>query len=418
MRVGGESGNDGTIDVVTLQIMHRHNLPGVVTQLHRGDLCVRREETWSRAHRRHHDGVHPGIDPRLSGERCRVPPCSLPTASGGARLDVQLTVHVRIPLIGGKLEKLIGAQLATWWPRNNASPRCGSIAAPKLAPMRIALAQILSGTDPAANLELVRDYTGQAADAGAKLVVFPEATMCRFGVPLAPIAEPVDGPWADGVRRIATDAGITVIAGMFTPAGDGRVTNTLIAAGPGSPNRPDDHYDKIHLYDAFGFTESRTVAPGTRTGRHHGRRRPGGADRLLRHSLSSALHRAGPPRRPADRRLRILGFGPRQTRAVDAAGPRPCAGLDELRRSRPVRPTPAHRGLDRRGFGLGRADRGGRQPGGLTAGRGGRCRPGPAHPQLVVADIDIDRVEPARESIAVLRNRSSFAQLDRAESLG
>ncbi len=33
--------------------------------------------------------------------------------SGGAKLDVQLTVHVRIPLIGGKLEKLIGAQLAT-----------------------------------------------------------------------------------------------------------------------------------------------------------------------------------------------------------------------------------------------------------------------------------------------------------------
>ena len=83
--------------------------------------------------------------------------------------------------------------------------------------MRIALAQILSGTDPAANLELVRDYAGQAAEAGAKLVVFPEATMCRFGVPLGPIAEPVDGPWADGVRRIATEAGITVIAGMFAP---------------------------------------------------------------------------------------------------------------------------------------------------------------------------------------------------------
>src|SRR6202167_511314 len=128
--------------------------------------------------------------------------------------------------------------------------------------MRIAVAQILSGTNPADNLQLVREYTGRAADAGAKLVVFPEATMCRFGVPLAPIAEPVDGPWADGVRRIAADANITVIVGMFTPADDGRVANTLLAAGPGSPNQPDTHYDKIHLYDAFGFTESRTVAPG------------------------------------------------------------------------------------------------------------------------------------------------------------
>ena len=59
--------------------------------------------------------------------------------------------------------------------------------------MRIALAQIESGTEPAANLELVEDYTRRAADAGASLVLFPEATMCRFGVPLAPVAEPLDG---------------------------------------------------------------------------------------------------------------------------------------------------------------------------------------------------------------------------------
>lgn len=124
--------------------------------------------------------------------------------------------------------------------------------------MRIALAQILSGTDPAANLVTVADYTRRATEAGARLVVFPEATMCRFGFPLNEIAEPIDGRWADGVRRIADDAGITVFAGMFTPAPDGRVTNTLLATGRGVQAR----YDKIHLYDAFGFTESQTVAPG------------------------------------------------------------------------------------------------------------------------------------------------------------
>ena len=83
--------------------------------------------------------------------------------------------------------------------------------------MRIALAQILSGTDPSANLAQVEDYTRRAADAGAGLVLFPEATMCRFGVPLAPIAEPLDGPWATGVRAIAERAGIVVVAGMFCP---------------------------------------------------------------------------------------------------------------------------------------------------------------------------------------------------------
>ena len=96
--------------------------------------------------------------------------------------------------------------------------------------MRIALAQILTGTDPAANLSLVADYTRRAAEAGARLVVFPEGTMSRFGVPLAPVAEAIDGPWADGVRGIAARAGITVVAGMFTPTPDGRVTNTVLVA--------------------------------------------------------------------------------------------------------------------------------------------------------------------------------------------
>ena len=124
--------------------------------------------------------------------------------------------------------------------------------------MRIALAQLASGTEPTANLALVEDFTRRAAADGAQLVLFPEATMCRFGVPLSPIAEPLDGPWADGVRAIADQAGVVVVAGMFVPSDDGRVTNTLVAAGPGV----DAHYHKIHLYDAYGFAESRTVAPG------------------------------------------------------------------------------------------------------------------------------------------------------------
>ncbi|GAA1457464.1 carbon-nitrogen hydrolase family protein [Williamsia maris] len=130
--------------------------------------------------------------------------------------------------------------------------------------MRIAMAQVPSGTDPAANLDLLRVRAGQAAADGADLVVFPEAMMCRFGVPLAPIAEPLDGPWATGVRDTATTSGVTIVAGMFTPAdtldGRRRVRNTLIVA---APDGTVTSYDKIHLYDAFGFRESATVAPGS-----------------------------------------------------------------------------------------------------------------------------------------------------------
>ncbi|EWC59753.1 Aliphatic amidase AmiE [Actinokineospora spheciospongiae] len=125
--------------------------------------------------------------------------------------------------------------------------------------MRAALCQITSTPDPAANLAAVRSGVAAAARAGASLVLFPEATQCCFGVPLGPIAEPLDGPWASAVREIADEHGVLVVVGMFTPADDGRVFNTLLITGRGEHRG----YDKIHLFDAFGFTESRTVAPGS-----------------------------------------------------------------------------------------------------------------------------------------------------------
>jgi predicted amidohydrolase len=125
--------------------------------------------------------------------------------------------------------------------------------------VRIALAQIVSGIDPRANLTLVESAARDAALAGARVVVLPEATMCAFGVSLAPIAEPLDGPWATAVRAIAAEHDITVVSGMFTPGSGGRVRNTLLATGRGV----EASYDKIHLFDAYGFRESKTVAPGT-----------------------------------------------------------------------------------------------------------------------------------------------------------
>jgi predicted amidohydrolase len=128
-----------------------------------------------------------------------------------------------------------------------------------MSTLRVALAQILSGSDPQENLELVATQVAEAAAQDAQLVIFPEATMRRFGLPLAEIAEPVDGPWAQQLGKIAEHHQLVIIAGMFTPSGDGRVKNTLRAVGPDV----DAHYDKIHLFDAFGFRESDTVAPGT-----------------------------------------------------------------------------------------------------------------------------------------------------------
>ncbi|SFQ36220.1 Predicted amidohydrolase [Amycolatopsis arida] len=123
--------------------------------------------------------------------------------------------------------------------------------------LRIALCQRTAEPEPSANLALIRVEVAAAAREGARVVVFPEAMMARFGVPLAPLAEPLDGPWARAVADVAAEHDVLVVAGMFTPAGE-RVRNTLLLTGLGVHIG----YDKIHLYDAFGFRESDTVAGG------------------------------------------------------------------------------------------------------------------------------------------------------------
>lgn len=126
--------------------------------------------------------------------------------------------------------------------------------------LAVALVQLRSDSDPAINLDAVERFTRQAADAGAQLVVFPEATMGCFGSDLAAIAEPVSGPFANGARRVAASCGVTVVVGMFEPADANRVFNTLLLTdGRGV----EATYRKIHLYDAFGVRESDTVAPGS-----------------------------------------------------------------------------------------------------------------------------------------------------------
>jgi deaminated glutathione amidase len=275
--------------------------------------------------------------------------------------------------------------------------------------MRIALAQILSGTEPTANLGLVEDYTRRAVDAGARLVLFPEATMCRFGVPLAPIAEPLDGAWASGVRAIAERAGIVVVAGMFVPAGDGRVTNTLIAAGPGV----DTHYDKIHLYDAFGFAESNTVAPG---------REPvmisvDGGSGLVTVGLTLCYDIRFPELyvELAKRGAQLI-----TVHASWGTGPGKLEQWTLLARARAIDTTAYVAAVDQAYPGDQIAAVGPTGVGGsvVASALGQVLTSAGAAPQLLVSDLDLDAASKAREAIAVLRNRTEFSRASKAESLG
>ncbi|MCI0144257.1 carbon-nitrogen hydrolase family protein [Arthrobacter bambusae] len=126
------------------------------------------------------------------------------------------------------------------------------------AQLTIAVEQIATGPNPAENLELVLDAVRRGAATGARVVVLPEAALVRFGVALAAFAESIEGPWASAVRDLARELGVVVLVGTFQPAPGGRVKNTILVTGESIH----DGYDKIHLYDAYGFSESADVEPG------------------------------------------------------------------------------------------------------------------------------------------------------------
>lgn len=112
MRVGGDTGNDDTVEVITVQVIHSDKLPGMVTQLHSGDLRIRREEVWGPVAGGAAQGSVLGsiLDApvNLTGTAMLSPIVE----TGGARLTFRATVQVRVPIIGGKLESIIGTRLA------------------------------------------------------------------------------------------------------------------------------------------------------------------------------------------------------------------------------------------------------------------------------------------------------------------
>jgi deaminated glutathione amidase len=139
-----------------------------------------------------------------------------------------------------------------------------------MASMRVAVLQLTASDDKAANRDRLVAAVADAAGRGAELVVAPEASMHPFGapdVPLAPVAEPLDGPFVGAVAGAATAHRVTVVAGMFeqVPGDAGHAFNTVVAVDPdgGMLGR----YRKQHLFDALGWVESdrlRAGAPGER----------------------------------------------------------------------------------------------------------------------------------------------------------
>ncbi|MDQ8708092.1 carbon-nitrogen hydrolase family protein [Streptomyces sp. LHD-70] len=128
----------------------------------------------------------------------------------------------------------------------------------------IAVAQFTPTTDKKRNTETIRTHVKSAATRGARVVVFPEFSM--YSAPamderFIQSAEPLNGDFVRELGVIAKESGLSVICGMNEPTEDpDRIHNTLVAVN--EDGQIAAIYRKVHLYDAFGYTESSKVRPG------------------------------------------------------------------------------------------------------------------------------------------------------------
>ncbi|MEM9781514.1 MAG: carbon-nitrogen hydrolase family protein [Pseudomonadota bacterium] len=141
-------------------------------------------------------------------------------------------------------------------------------------PLRIALIQMTSGEDPAANLAAAEAMLREAAAGGAELALTPEVTnlvTLDRAHQRAVLRSEVEDPTLAGLRGLAAELGIWLSIGSLAVDGglggrdDGRAANRqfLLAPDGGIVAR----YDKIHMFDvAIGgadtFRESDNFRPG------------------------------------------------------------------------------------------------------------------------------------------------------------
>lgn len=127
--------------------------------------------------------------------------------------------------------------------------------------MKVAVAQIsCSLGDPKANLSKVREFSGQAKNAGAELIVFPEMTDTGYSMP---VIEKHASHWETGfvldLQQIARELSIAIISGVSERDGPS-IYNSQVLVDPNGHVAAT--YRKTHLYAVAPVEEQTCFAPG------------------------------------------------------------------------------------------------------------------------------------------------------------
>ena len=129
----------------------------------------------------------------------------------------------------------------------------------------VGLVQMTMSADPDANLRHAIAKVGEAAAAGARVVCLPELFRSRYfaqteDARLFDLAEPVPGPTTEALGKAAKQAGVVVIAPVFERRAPGLYHNS--AATIDVDGRVAGVYRKMHIPDDPAYYEKYYFAPG------------------------------------------------------------------------------------------------------------------------------------------------------------
>ncbi len=127
--------------------------------------------------------------------------------------------------------------------------------------MKIAAAQIsCSLGDPEANLRKVRDFSRQAKEAGAELIVFPEMVDTGYSMPVIQThAASWTSGFVPGLQETARKLSIAIISGVSERAGSSIYNSQVLIDSHGNIAAK---YRKTHLYAVAPVEEQACFVPG------------------------------------------------------------------------------------------------------------------------------------------------------------